>query len=288
MDVLRPGHAHRSSSDRLLNNYLWVTPRAALSQKSLTLSDAQKALTTSLLTLLSQSHSSTSSLLAYVTSSPGVTLPVRRSVRHSAFEGPLSASLTESVAGSQLGSVHPDSGSPGWAAYVSSLDQFRQDLKQIHTLEQEMSRVRRDREILVSRLIKSTKSRPTRTDLSAIAASYTQSGSGRDSAMSSRASTRSMSSLGSATTKEGKRAGKLADAQSELLGCEEHLRSLEIKIEKERNNVMLRGLEDRFVAMDVVGRMWIAQAKRGLEDIQIAAGQWQVEIEEFHSRNRCI
>ncbi|TYJ57965.1 hypothetical protein B9479_001323 [Cryptococcus floricola] len=236
MDVLKPGHAHRSSSDRLLNNYL------------------QKSLSTSLLTLLSHSHSSTSSLLAYVTSSPGVIPTIRRSVRHAAFEGPLSPGMTE---GSQLGSE----GEGGWAAYILSLDQFRKDLKQIHLLEEEISRVKRDREILVGRLIKATKGRPTKSDLSALATTYNAQ---FDDPRSSRASVMSDSS---SNTKAGKREGKLADAQAELLGCEEHLRGLEVRIEAERNKVMTRGLEQRFRAMEVVGRMWVQQAKRGLSDL---------------------
>ncbi|WWC64805.1 uncharacterized protein I303_107419 [Kwoniella dejecticola CBS 10117] len=247
MDALRPGHAHRSSSDRLLNNYL----------------DSQKSLTTSLLTLISHSHSSTSSLLAYVTSSPGVIVPIRRAVRHAAFEGPLSPELMNDPHGGFDG----DHGQGGWASYISSLDQFRKDLKQIHLLEEELSRVKRDREILVTRLIKTTKSRPTRSDLSALATSYsTHNGP----AQSSRNSVLSLSSNGSGTvsTKEGKRAGKLADAQAELLGCEEHLRSLEVRIENERNKVMMRGLEERFRAMDVVGRMWVQQSKKGLHDLE--------------------
>ncbi|WVW86378.1 hypothetical protein I302_108424 [Kwoniella bestiolae CBS 10118] len=246
MDALRPGHAHRSSSDRLLNNYL----------------DSQKSLTTSLLTLLSHSHSSTSSLLAYVTSSPGVIVPIRRGVRHAAFEGPLSSELTNDPY-----SQEAEHGQGGWATYISSLDQFRKDLKQIHLLEEELSRVKRDREILVTRLIKSTKSRPTKSDLSALATSYA---SHNGPAQSSRNSVLSMSSNGSttATNKESKRAGKLADAQAELLGCEEHLRGLEVRIENERNKVMMRGLEERFRAMDAVGRMWVQQSKKGLRDLE--------------------
>ncbi|KAL7424454.1 hypothetical protein Q5752_000138 [Cryptotrichosporon argae] len=245
MDALRPGHAHRSSSDRLLNNYL----------------DSQKNLSASLLTLLSQSHSSTSSLLAYVTSSPGVTIPIRRAVRHAAFEGPLSV---HDNGGSQL-STTSDTGAPGWAAYIGSLEQFRKDLKQIHLLEEELSRVKRDREILVTRLIKTTKSRPTKNDIKDIATSYSRP----ESAMSSRDSVYSADSNTSGTIggKESKRAGKLAEAQAELLGCEEHLRGLEVRIEAERNKVMLRGLEGRFQAMEVVGHMWVAQARRGLEDL---------------------
>jgi hypothetical protein len=163
----------------------------------------------------------------------------------------------------------PDS--PGWAAYVSSLEQFRKDLKQIHLLEEEMSRVRRDREILVTRLIKSTKSRPKKADLTAMSAEYGHHRS--PSAMSSRGSTLSLSSVGSFNTKESKRANKLAEAQAELLGCEEHLRGLEVRIESERNNVMSRGLEERFRAMEAVGRMWVRQAKRGLDDMEKQNGK---------------
>ncbi|WWC91922.1 uncharacterized protein L201_006874 [Kwoniella dendrophila CBS 6074] len=253
MDALRPGHAHRSSSDRLLNNYL----------------DSQKSLSTSLLTLLSHSHSSTSSLLAYVTSSPGVMVPIRRGVRHAAFEGPLSSELVNDP--ESYHNRDDDHGQGGWSTYVSSLEQFRKDLKQIHLLEEELSRVKRDREILVTRLIKTTKSRPTRSDLSALANSYSTS-THNGPAQSSRSSILSLSSNGSnagtVSTKEGKRAGKLADAQAELLGCEEHLRSLEVRIENERNKVMMRGLEDRFRAMDAVGRMWVQQSKKGLRDLE--------------------
>jgi len=234
-------------------------------------SDSQKSLSGSLLTLLSHSHTSTSSLLAYVTSSPGVLQPVRRSVRHAGFEGPLAHSLVENQdGGSHAGSVNGvDHNSPGWAAYVSSLERFRKDLKQIHLLEEELSRVKRDREILVTRLIKTTKSRPTKSDLSALANSYARPDG---SVLSSRASVTSVTSNGSATSKEGKRTTKLQEAQAELLGCEEHLRSLEVRIEQERNKVMMRGLEERFRAMEAVGRMWVGQAKRGLSDLETAHG----------------
>jgi hypothetical protein len=230
------------------------------------LRDSQKALSTSLLNLLSHSHTSTSSLLAYVTSSPGVHPPVRRSVRHAAFEGPLSAHLVDNP--ESHGSDDGNMEAPGWATYISSLEDFRKDLKQIHLLEEEMSRVKRDREILVTRLIKTTKSRPKKSDLSALAGEYRS-----PSSMSSRSSVLSLSSQGSAATKEGRRAGKLADAQAELLGCEEHLRTLEVRVEHERNQVMSRGLEERFRAMEAVGRMWVRQAQRGLSDLEKDHGE---------------
>lgn len=170
--------------------------------------------------------------------------------------------------GSEVGSAHGgDQETAGWVAYVGSLDRFRKDLKQIHKLEEELSRVKRDREILVTRLIKTTKSRPTKSEMAAIANTYTGSN------MSSRASSISVTSAGSSASKEGKRASKLADAQAELLGCEEHLRSLEVRIEQERNKVMLRGLEERFRAMEAVGRMWVTQSKKGLDDLEKAHGE---------------
>lgn len=144
---------------------------------------------------------------------------------------------------------------------MTSLETFRQDLKAIHQLEEELSRVKRDREILVTRLIKNTKSRPSKNDLAAVANGYSSNDNN-----SIRGSQLSVTSDGSA--KESKRAGKLAEAQAELLGCEEHLRGLEVTIEGERNKVMQHGLADRFRAMDEVGRMWQHQARLGLQALE--------------------
>ena len=234
--------------------------------------DTQKTILHTLLTLLSHSHSSTSSLLAYSTSSPGIQPSIRRSVRHAAFEGPLSPLLLSNAeTGSIVGSDIIDGlelDAKGWAAYVGSLERFRKELKVVFKLEEDITRVKRDREILVSRLIKTTKKRPTKSDLSEIAASYRPGTN-----MSSRASMSSVTSGGSNVSKEGKRATKLADAQAELLGCEEHLASLEVAIERERNKVLLHGLEERFRAMEAVGRMWIVQARKGLGDLGKYSGE---------------
>jgi hypothetical protein len=148
---------------------------------------------------------------------------------------------------------------------VSSLEDFRRDLKQIHLLEEEMSRVKRDREILVTRLIKTTKTRPTKSDIKAMADTLAPRDGG--SVLSSDMSIYSHNSDVSVNNREAKRASKLAEAQAELLGCEEHLRSLEVRVENERNKVMYRGLEERFRAMEAVGQMWMNQARRGLSDL---------------------
>lgn len=242
-----------------------------------TCSESQKLFTTSLLSLLSQSHSSTSSLLAYVTSSPGVLLSVRRAVRHSAFEGPLSPSMLENPEAHMLGAEH-EPPTPGWAGYIRSLDDFRKDLKQIHLLEEEMTRVKRDKAILVGRLIRQTKTRPTKSDLKEMAKHLNAEQMREYETMSSRASSISLASDMSGVTagaggKESRRATKLKEAQAELLGCEEHLRALEVKIEDERNNVMYRGLEERFRAMEIVSQMWLGQARQGLEDLEKLPGR---------------
>ncbi|KAJ9120702.1 hypothetical protein QFC22_002633 [Naganishia vaughanmartiniae] len=244
-------HQHRSTSDRLLNNYL----------------SSQKQLSTALLTLLSHSHSSSSSLLAYVTSSPGVLFPVRRAVQYAAFEGPGSAN-----------GGYPDTSSAGdgdsgkWNEYIQSLEQFRKDLKQVHSLEEELSQVKRDREILVSRLIKATRSKPSKKDILR-GTTKSHSGAGSDNGMSN-GSVLSFRSDESERTSGGtsKRQSKLADAQAEVLGCEEHLRSLEVRLEEERSRVMKHGLMDRFKAMEDVGRMWQRQARLGIAELQRADG----------------
>jgi hypothetical protein len=209
MSSLLPNQ-HRSTSDRLLNNYL----------------SSQKQLSTSLLTLLSHSHSSSSSLLAYVTSSPGVLFPVRRAVQYAAFEGP-----------TQGDGSGGDASSGKWNEYIQSLENFRKDLKEVHTLEEELSQVKRDREILVSRLIKATKSKPSKKDI--LRGHTTGGGSSRSDAGRSNASVLSFRSDDSERTSGGtsKRQSKLADAQAEVLGCEEHLRGLEVRLEEERSKV---------------------------------------------------
>jgi hypothetical protein len=253
-------HQHRSTSDRLLNNYL----------------SSQKQLSTSLLTLLSHSHSSSSSLLAYVTSSPGVLFPVRRAVQYAAFEGP--------------SDNDGDSGSSGkWNEYIQSLENFRKDLKDVHSLEEELSQVKRDREILVSRLIKATKSKPSKKDI--LRGTPSRSGGSHAGGSDAGGSVISFRSDDSERTSGGtsKRQSKLAEAQAEVLGCEEHLRGLEVRLEQERSKVcgresfnltlltihqvMQQGLLERFKAMEDVGRMWQRQARLGIAELQRADGR---------------
>lgn len=227
---------------------------------------SQKQLTTALLTLLSHSHSSTSSLLAYVTSSSGVIYPVRKAVQNAGFEGPISTSSSSSFDGGSDDFTFTDEGGK-WNHYIQSLENFRKELKEVHSLEEELSQVKRDREILVSRLIKATKSRPTKAELSS--GSLSASGG----LTRSNSSVLSFGSDGSGTTGGGggagrsKRANKLAEAQAEVLGCEDHLRNLEVRLEEERSKVIKHGLLERFHAMEDVARMWQRQARLGIAEL---------------------
>lgn len=175
-----------------------------------------------------------------------------------------------------------DGESLGWAAYVSSLEDFRKNLKQIHALEEEMSHVKRDRQILVSRLIKTTKSRPSKRDIKDMSSSLSTTFRHQDggSVLSDGSSYSYASDVsGAVSSRETKRAQKMQEAQAELLGCEEHLRTLEVRIETERNKVMYQGLEERFHAMEAVGQMWISQAQRGLRDLESAPAGGEADFE---------
>lgn len=138
--------------------------------------------------------------------------------------------------GNDYDSINGNASEAKWHEYIASLEHFRKELKDVHILEEELSQVKKDREILVSRLIKATKSRPTKADIAAAAKAGSENGRSRPS----NSSVLSFGSDHSNTTAGGgksKRAEKLAEAQAEVLGCEEHLRGLEVRLEQERNKV---------------------------------------------------
>ena len=148
--------------------------------------------------------------------------------------------------GEDYDSINGNATEAKWHEYIGSLEHFRKELKDVHLLEEELSQVKKDREILVSRLIKATKSRPTKADIAAAAkASNSHAGSESGRTRPSNSSVLSFGSDHSNTTAGGgksKRAEKLAEAQAEVLGCEEHLRGLEVRLEQERNKVGQRVL----------------------------------------------
>ncbi|KAH9943606.1 hypothetical protein B0H21DRAFT_865863 [Amylocystis lapponica] len=128
--------------------------------------------------------------------------------------------------------------------YVVSLDQWQQQLKALKDLEEEVGNIMRDREILVTRLIKASKQqKPT-----------------RDNLLGASPSTSSLSF----SKPEILGGTKLSTAQAELQACEAHLASKERELDGLRVSAMQRGLQGRCTAMVECGWAWGEMGKEGL------------------------
>ncbi|KAI0942613.1 hypothetical protein AcW1_003196 [Taiwanofungus camphoratus] len=138
--------------------------------------------------------------------------------------------------------------------YAVSLEWWQEQLKMLKDLEDEVGNVMRDREILVTRLIKASKSqKPSRDSLIALG------GSGSSSSLSfspSKPET-SLPSLGP----------KLSAAQQELKACEAHLAEKEGELEALRVSAIRQGLTARFRAMVECGWTWGEMGKEGLRSL---------------------
>ncbi|TFK51259.1 hypothetical protein OE88DRAFT_1699706 [Heliocybe sulcata] len=112
----------------------------------------------------------------------------------------------------------------GLEEYAQALEEWKGCLKQVKEAEDEVSNILRDRDILVTRLLKASKPRK----------------SNRDSLASIRASMSETSLLPS---------GKQASAQVELQACEAQLSAKEKELEQVRLDLLRRGLEVRCKAL---------------------------------------
>lgn len=143
-------------------------------------------------------------------------------------------------------------------------------LKDLKDLEEEVGSVMRDREILVTRLIKVSKSqKPTRESLLIPSSHQYQFPS---SSMSS--SSISINSSGGGTN------AKLTNAQSELQACEAQLALKERELDTKRTSVVRVGLSVRCRAMVETGWIWGEMGKEGLrvlEGLQDAGGSPNTE-----------
>ncbi|EPQ53035.1 hypothetical protein GLOTRDRAFT_139985 [Gloeophyllum trabeum ATCC 11539] len=113
--------------------------------------------------------------------------------------------------------------------YYNALEEWKACLKQVKEAEDEVSNILRDRDILVTRLLKASKSGK----------------SNRDSLVNMRASM-SETSLGSSGFTPS---GKLASAQTELQACEAQLSVKEKELEEIRVGMIKKGLEARCRAL---------------------------------------
>ncbi|KAJ7063782.1 hypothetical protein B0H15DRAFT_807813 [Mycena belliarum] len=136
--------------------------------------------------------------------------------------------------------------------YAAAVDRWRDYLKGLKALEDEVGNIMRDREILVTRLIKVSK--PTlhaSPSSSSLLLSPIQS----------------QSSLAPNTSANA----KLAAAQTELQACEAHLAAKEVLLDVHRAALVREGLAGRCRALAECGRRWSAAGSAGAATAEGAA-----------------
>ncbi|KAF6756586.1 hypothetical protein DFP72DRAFT_272283 [Ephemerocybe angulata] len=215
--------------------------------------------------LLASSQSSQASLAAYAAASPPIT---SRTI------------LNVAAIFAAADDAH--------ARYAQAVEEWRDMLRGLHALEEEVGNVIRDREILVTRLIKAAKSSkpveriPSTSNHSLRSPSLSSiSLRDRDSShsqsyfsylvhqlpgtSSSSSSHQQPRSLAPTTT-------KLAAAQSELQACETHLAAKERELELRRVQVIRDGLALRSRAMVETGRSWVELGKEAVQAVEAQLG----------------
>lgn len=201
---------HRPSDSRLLVNLI----------------SHEKDYTKQLYALLERSQSSLASFSAYASAS-----------------SPPTSQVVIEVAGAFAGADE------GLRKYAASLEVWQEQLKSLKELEDEVGNVMRDREILVTRLIKASKhQKPTRDALLATSGS---------------------SSSLSFVKPEVQIGSKLASAQGELQACEAHLASKERELDMMRTVAVRTGLQARCKALVECGWQWGEMGKEGLRALEM-------------------
>ncbi|KAK7682034.1 hypothetical protein QCA50_014998 [Cerrena zonata] len=132
--------------------------------------------------------------------------------------------------------------------YAFAVEQWQFQLKQLKETEDEVANIMRDREILVTRLIKASKSQKS-TRESILAASSS----------SSTLSVKHEVQIGS----------KLSAAQTELQACESHLAIKERQLDENRVSTIRTGLHLRCKAMVECGWAWGEMGKEGLRALDM-------------------
>ncbi|KAA1470938.1 hypothetical protein DENSPDRAFT_798509, partial [Dentipellis sp. KUC8613] len=138
--------------------------------------------------------------------------------------------------------------------YAASVERWRESLDRVRKLEEDVSNVIRDRDILVTRLLKLSSSKKNR-DSVVITPSLTTAPS---ASMSH--STLSLPSSSSSPTNSS----KMTAAQAELQACETHLAMKERELDALRITALRDGLTDRCRAMIDCGWMWGEMGREGL------------------------
>ncbi|KAH7904257.1 hypothetical protein BJ138DRAFT_1073592 [Hygrophoropsis aurantiaca] len=184
------------------------------------------------------SHSTLASLSAYAAASPSTNLN-----SHSASPAQLLTTFTDILA----------SADDALQRYAEAAEKWREALIKLKELEDDVGAVIRDREILVTRLIKLSKStKPTRDRDS------------RPLSFNASASHASLPSIASSNTHN-----KLVQAQAELQACETHLAAKEQELELARVTTVRDGLGARCRALIDCGWAWREMGTNGLRTLGV-------------------
>ncbi|KAL5531161.1 hypothetical protein ACEPAG_4037 [Sanghuangporus baumii] len=207
---------HRPADSRLLSNLL----------------NHERDYVRSLYTQLEVGQASLASFSAYAAASPP---PTSRTI----------GSVATALVGAQ----------DALKGYVLAVEEWCEQLKMLKDMEDEVGNIARDREILVDRLIKASKTNnPKRRSL------LSSSGSNQGSPVFS-GSHQSLDQLGFSNS-------KLNLAQTELQACETHLTEKERILAQMRESCIAGGLKMRCRALAECGLKWSEVGKIGLQALE--------------------
>ncbi|KAI6115747.1 hypothetical protein EV401DRAFT_2210762 [Pisolithus croceorrhizus] len=155
--------------------------------------------------------------------------------------------------------------------YLHAVEKWREQLVSLKELEDDVGSILRDREILVTRVIKLSKAQKSGRDSRS---SFIMHPGGSSASFSSLPSTANSITIGSASS-------KLAHAQAELQACESHLADKERELAVRRISVVREGLGARCRALIDCGWVWGEMGKQGLRALQSLSGSLSESREPF-------
>ncbi|ESK83648.1 hypothetical protein Moror_2178 [Moniliophthora roreri MCA 2997] len=239
---------HRPTDSRLLANLI----------------SHEKDYSKHLQTLLDTSHASYNSLTAYASASPPPASQVVLAVASSLYNA------DEALRG-----------------YAVAVEQWRQYLVDLKELEDELGNIMRDREILVTRLLKASKSsKPSSNRDSASLSPPLSQAYHSSSTLSLKSSTEdpSMAYAPSPSFLIGATniSKKLQSAQAQLQACEAHLALKEKELDVKRTSAVREGLRLRFRALADCGWRWTQVGK----EVQAFLGEDQDAMRSMSSSPR--
>ncbi|KAG8887840.1 hypothetical protein FRB98_008863 [Tulasnella sp. 332] len=135
----------------------------------------------------------------------------------------------------------------GLRSYAESIDDWREKLGEIKRLDIDIETAMRDREILVTRLIKVSKQKPKGSQ-----------------------------------TNLGKSGSKLSQAQAELQACEAHLTSKQRELDDITRSAVKDGLEKRCHALETCGLIFTDKGREGLKVLEALSNETNSPLPSPH------